>query len=116
MKKIAIVSVLLLLAACSSTPKIDSSPVSQPSKTNISPAISQTAEKNTSVSSAVSSADIEARRLADEASKLESEMRELQRQSIYFDFDKSEIKADAKAILEKKAAWLLIPYLLTRLF
>jgi peptidoglycan-associated lipoprotein len=27
-------------------------------------------------------------------------------EGIYFDFDKSEIKAEAKAILEKKAAWL----------
>jgi len=106
MKKIAIVSVLLLLAACSSTPKIDSSPVSQPSKTNISPAISQTAEKNTSVSSAVSSADIEARRLADEASKLESEMRELQRQSIYFDFDKYVVKPEYRNAIQQQAAFI----------
>jgi len=102
MKKIAIVSVLLLLAACSSTPKIDSSPVSQPSKTNISPAISQAAEKNTSVSSA----DIEARRLADEASKLESEMRELQKQSIYFDFDKSVVKPEYRDVIQKQAEFI----------
>ena len=34
------------------------------------------------------------------------EVRAFEAQGIYFDFDKSEIKADAKAVLEKKAAWL----------
>jgi peptidoglycan-associated lipoprotein len=34
------------------------------------------------------------------------EIRNFEAEGIYFDFDKSEIKADAKAILEKKAAWL----------
>jgi len=32
--------------------------------------------------------------------------RAFEAEGIYFDFDKSDIKADAKAILEKKAAWL----------
>ena len=32
--------------------------------------------------------------------------RAFEAEGIYFDFDKSEIKAEAKAILEKKAAWL----------
>jgi peptidoglycan-associated lipoprotein len=34
------------------------------------------------------------------------DVRAFEAEGIYFDFDKSEIKADAKAILEKKAAWL----------
>jgi len=34
------------------------------------------------------------------------EVRAFEAEGIYFDYDKSEIKADAKAILEKKAAWL----------
>ncbi|OGS74919.1 MAG: peptidoglycan-associated lipoprotein [Gallionellales bacterium GWA2_55_18] len=96
MKKIAIVSVFLLLAACSSTPKIDSSPASQPSKANSSPAT------NTSISLA----DIEAKRLADEASKLESEMRELQRQSIYFDFDKYVVKPEYRNVIQQQAAFI----------
>jgi peptidoglycan-associated lipoprotein len=37
---------------------------------------------------------------------LAQEVRAFEAQGIYFDYDKSEIKADAKAILEKKAAWL----------
>jgi peptidoglycan-associated lipoprotein len=32
--------------------------------------------------------------------------RAFEAEGIYFDFDKAEIKAEAKAILEKKAAWL----------
>jgi len=34
------------------------------------------------------------------------DVRAFEAEGIYFDYDKSEIKADAKAILEKKAAWL----------
>ena len=34
------------------------------------------------------------------------DVRTFEAEGIYFDYDKSEIKADAKAILEKKAAWL----------
>jgi peptidoglycan-associated lipoprotein len=34
------------------------------------------------------------------------EVRAFEAEGIYFDFDKSEIRAEAKAILEKKAAWL----------
>ncbi|OGT18082.1 MAG: peptidoglycan-associated lipoprotein [Gallionellales bacterium RIFCSPHIGHO2_02_FULL_57_16] len=96
MKKIAIVSVLLLLAACSSTPKIDSSPISQPSKANSSPAT------NTSISSA----DIEAKRLADEANKLKSEMHELQRQSIYFDFDRYVVKPEYRNVTQQQAEFI----------
>lgn len=103
MKKIAVVSVLLLLAACSSAPKVDSSSVAQPSKTNSSPApVSHSAEKTASASSA----DIEARRLADEASKLESEMRELQNLSIYFDFDNYVVKPEYRNVIQQQAAFI----------
>lgn len=34
------------------------------------------------------------------------DVRAFEAEGIYFDFDKSDIKAEAKAILEKKAAWL----------
>jgi peptidoglycan-associated lipoprotein len=42
----------------------------------------------------------------DEAEKLRGEIRAFEAEGIYFDFDKSEIKPEAKAVLEKKAAWL----------
>jgi peptidoglycan-associated lipoprotein len=37
---------------------------------------------------------------------MDQEIRAFEAEGIYFDFDKSEIKPEAKAVLEKKAAWL----------
>lgn len=107
MKKTAVVSVLLL-AACSSTPKVDSLPavdslpVSQSSETNSSPAITHPDEKKT----LVSSADIETGKLVDGASKLESEMRELEGQSVYFDFDRYVVKPEYRDIVQKQAEFI----------
>jgi peptidoglycan-associated lipoprotein len=42
----------------------------------------------------------------DNAQKLRAEIQAFESTHIYFDFDKSEIKPEAKAVLEKKAAWL----------
>jgi peptidoglycan-associated lipoprotein len=42
----------------------------------------------------------------DDADKMRGEIKAFEAEGIYFDYDKSEIKADAKAVLEKKAAWL----------
>ena len=42
----------------------------------------------------------------DDADKLRGQVRAFEAEGIYFDFDKSEIKPEAKAVLEKKAAWL----------
>lgn len=42
----------------------------------------------------------------DDADKLRGEIRAFESEHIHFDFDKSEIKPEAKAVLEKKAAWL----------
>jgi peptidoglycan-associated lipoprotein len=40
------------------------------------------------------------------AQKLRAEIMAFESQHIYFDFDKSELKPEARAILEKKASWL----------
>lgn len=107
MKKTTVVLVLLL-AACSSTPKVgslpvvDSLPVSQSSETNSSSAITHPDEKKT----LVSSADIEARKLADGASKLESEIRELEGQSVYFDFDRYVVKPEYRNVVQKQAEFI----------
>lgn len=61
--------------------------------------------------------DMEAMRKAEEerqarlrqmemAQKLRDEIRDFEEEKIYFDFDKSELKMDARAILAKKAEWL----------
>jgi peptidoglycan-associated lipoprotein len=44
--------------------------------------------------------------VSEEAPNLGAEVQAFEAMSIYFDFDKSEIKPEAKAILDKKAAWL----------
>jgi peptidoglycan-associated lipoprotein len=38
--------------------------------------------------------------------KLRGEMKAFESESIYFDFDKADLKTEAQAILKKKAAWL----------
>lgn len=38
--------------------------------------------------------------------RLRSEVRVFESEKIYFDFDKSELKPEARAVLDKKAAWL----------
>ncbi|MGD2126390.1 MAG: peptidoglycan-associated lipoprotein Pal [Desulfobacteraceae bacterium] len=40
------------------------------------------------------------------AQKMKAEIRAFESTHIYFDFDKSELKPPARAVLEKKAAWL----------
>lgn len=41
------------------------------------------------------------------AQRLADEVQEFNSEDIYFDFDKSDLKPEAQAILKKKAAWLL---------
>jgi len=94
MKKLAVVSVFMLVA-CSSTPKTDSLPAPQPSKEDSSPATTRSVENNTSVSSA----DIEAKKLA-------VEMRELDKQSIYFDFGMYAVKPEYRNIVQIQAEFI----------
>ena len=42
----------------------------------------------------------------DKAQKLRAEIQAFESTYVYFDFDKSEIKPEAKSVLENKAAWL----------
>jgi len=46
------------------------------------------------------------RREAERAQMLTSEMRAFESESIYFDFDKADLKPEAQATLKKKADWL----------
>jgi len=97
MKNISVSLVVLLLSACASTPNKPPAPVAESSKP-----ISTTA-KFASTSS-VSNNDIESRRLA--AEKLAAEMRNLQNQSVYFDFDKSELKPEYRDVIQNQATFL----------
>ncbi len=46
------------------------------------------------------------RRELEKAQMLANEMKMFESENIYFDFDKSDLKADAQAVLKKKADWL----------
>ncbi len=105
MKKIAIVLVSFLFAACASAPK----PIPPKETTTSSPviakseaAVSSAPEKNVSVSSA----EIEARRLADEAKKAAAELQALQNKSVYFDFDKYVVKPEYMGVIRQQAEFI----------
>lgn len=98
MKKIAIVLVSFLFAACASTPK----PIppkeatnSPPARTKSETAISRAPEKTVSVSSAET-----------EANKLAAELQVLQKKSVYFDFDKYVIKAEYLEVIRQQAEFI----------
>lgn len=90
MKKIAAVLISLLMAACASSPKIDSS---QLSKTN---------NAASADSSALSAAELESRRLAAE----KAAMQELQKQSVYFDLDQFSVKTEFQSNVQKQADFI----------
>ena len=98
MRKIAIVLVSILFAACASTPK----PIPPKETTTSSPAIvkpaaaiSSAPEKNVSVSSA----EIEAQKLA-------AELQSLQKKSLYFDFYKYVIKPEYQEVIRQQSEFM----------
>jgi len=86
MKKIVVVVASLLVAACASTHKTDTS---------------QADEKHTA---SVAAAETTAEKM--ELSQLSEEIRKLQKQSDYFDFNKAVVKPKYKAVLQKEAAFI----------
>ncbi len=86
MKKIAVVVASVLLVACSSTKKPESSQVSQVNEKSTPPVPVSTA-----------AADLNA---------LNAEMQRLVAESDYFDFDKSAIKPAYRAVIRKQADFL----------
>lgn len=95
MKNIALASIVLLLSACASAPKTDTSQVSQSGQPS--------AQANSNADAAIN-AEIEARRLAEE--KLAAEMRDLQKQSVYFDFDKFAVKPEYRGVIQQQATFI----------
>jgi peptidoglycan-associated lipoprotein len=86
MKKLAVVAASLLVAACASTHKTDTS---------------QADEKNT-----VSAAAAETTAAKMELSQLSKEISKLQKQSDYFDFNKAIVKPQYMAVIQKEAAFI----------
>ena len=94
MKKIVIAILAILLAACASTPDKNPSMAAQTKEIKNSPVVTSAEKKDS-----VSSAEIE-------AAKLAAEMRGLQNQSIYFDFDKYAVKPEYQDVIQKQAAFI----------
>lgn len=92
MKKLAFILASLLVVACSSAHKADSSPASQPNTQNVTP---ETSPATTSVSST----DIAANKLA-------SDLQALQKQSVYFDFDKYAVKPEYQDAIQEQAKFI----------
>jgi len=91
MKKIAVILASLLVAACASTHKADTT-------------AAQAGEKN--VPAAAAPATTSATETEVSASKLKAEIEALQQQSIYFDFDKYAVKPEFRASIQKQAEFL----------
>lgn len=87
MKKAAVILASVLMAACATSPKTDSS---QTSKAN-------TAENPNAAM--LSAAEIEQRKLA-------AEMEELKKQSVYFDFDAFSIKPEFQNVIQKQVEFI----------
>ena len=103
MNKIAVVLVPILLAACASAPKTDSSQASPSTKTASSSPVETKADATVS-SAAETHASVPVAKM--EASNLTTEMQELHNQSVFFDFDRYDIKTEYRDVIVKHAEFI----------
>lgn len=87
MNKIAVVIAVLLMAACSTTHKTDSSQAQQASTQNTT--------ATTPVASSVTNAEVAS-----------TELQALQKESVFFDFDKSVVKTAYQGAIQKQADFI----------
>ena len=92
MKKIAVILVSLLVAACASTQKADTSQAAQRMR-KMQPQLPAPPHP------AAAEAEVS-------ASKLKAETEALQKQSVYFDFDKYVVKSEFQATVKQQAEFL----------
>ncbi|MGO8754556.1 MAG: peptidoglycan-associated lipoprotein Pal [Gallionellaceae bacterium] len=95
-----IIAASLALSACASTPKIKGEQTTQPpppaaSEKMIQPAASTNAPQGNTLTQA----EIDAQKLA-------SRMQELQKKSVYFDFDKSNVKSEYQDVIQQQADFM----------
>jgi peptidoglycan-associated lipoprotein len=91
MKRMAVVLVSLLITACASAPKQESAPASQASDKTTPSAVTTTA--------AVPDTGMESKKLA-------AEIQELQKQNVYFDFNKANVKTQYQNVIAKEAQFI----------
>lgn len=92
MKKIAIILATVVITACSSVPKVD----------NAQPKADATEAPKSEVSTP-SPAIVPIVTAETESSKLAAEVQRLQKQSVYFDFDQTSIKAEYQGVIQTQA-------------
>jgi len=90
MKKVIVVLASLLISACASTPA---------PKTEAAATAPAATSADNAKTAATSAAELE-------ASKLAAEVQNLQNQSVYFDFDKSNVKAEFQDVMSKQADFI----------
>ncbi len=110
MRKIIMVSVVLVFAL-SSMFMLASCAKKQISSGTGQPAVTETkdqkiAEKDVATMESGEAARQARLRALEKEQRLRSEIRVFESEHVYFDFDKSELKPEARAVLDKKAAWL----------
>jgi peptidoglycan-associated lipoprotein len=109
MKKMMIVSVVLCFAGASMFMMASCAKKQVMVEEKAAPMVTPAPEKAEKPSMGEGKAEEERQarlRELEAAQKLRAEIMAFESQSIYFDFDKSELKPPARAILDNKAAWL----------
>lgn len=91
MKKFGIILATLLVTACASTPATKTEPAAQTENEKAAATTPSTAQTTGAETEAV---------------KLNDEMQNLQKQSVYFDFDKFTVKSEFRDTVEKQAAFI----------
>ncbi|MBW1722725.1 MAG: peptidoglycan-associated lipoprotein Pal [Deltaproteobacteria bacterium] len=96
-------SSLLMMTSCAKKQTVAEQPAKPPA-----PVVTEVKEPAPSAESTAKEdqAALERRKQEEAARKLQMEIEAFESSKIYFDFDKSELKPEARAILDKKAAWL----------
>ncbi len=116
MKKLIIALIPFMLIACSTTKGDVAGAGKTASNPAMNPAMNSSANSNTNATtgSAATNAETQARQLA--AAKMTADklsasvnasVQSLQKQSIYFDFDKSEIKPEFRDVLQQQAEFIM---------
>jgi len=90
MKIFAVLLASLLVAACAATPKVNTAEATQAKGQS---------SATTATESSISTAELELQ-------KLNAEIDQLQKQSDYFDYNKSDIKPEYQSVLQKEAAFI----------
>ncbi len=100
MKKMSVLLASLMVAACTSTPKMNTSQAPQSAEQKVPTAISSGAD---TVKATTSPAAIKA---GLDLNKLAAEIKQLQVLSDYFDYDKYIVKPEYESVIQKEAAFI----------